>query len=183
MPQPRRKWELIAAAAFVVVHLTSPLWIGELYPFTISPMFCDSPTQCCRYEVFADQDRPVDARLFDLHLVYDGNPPGLGMGIVAQPTLHEFGHVATEQQVVAHVRQALRRSDVAAAIKSPQVTIVQHHFYPDQNQIKHDVNTWVVDVDFQGPSNESQSDSATQTKHSAHAEEDAQSQTPAGDIQ
>lgn len=148
--QPRqRKWELVAAAAFVIVHLASPLWIGELYPFTISPMFCDSPKECCRYEVFADQNqnRPLDAKLFNLHMVYDGNPPGLGMGIVAHPTLHDFGHVATKEQVIDHVLNVMRRENIAAEIESSQVTIVQHHFYPDQHQIKHDVNTWVVEIE------------------------------------
>ena len=72
-PKRNHTWELLAAAAFVVVHLTSPLWIGELYPFTVSPMFCDSPNECCRYEVFTADGTPLDAQQFNLHMVYDGN--------------------------------------------------------------------------------------------------------------
>jgi hypothetical protein len=136
-------WELLAAATFVVVHLTSPLWIGELYPFTISPMFCDSPRECCRYEVFAADGTPLDARRFNLHTVYDGNPPGLGMGIVAAPTLHGFGEVASQQQVVDHVRSVLKG---AAADQPNQVVVHQHHFFSADNQIKHQKKVWTINA-------------------------------------
>ena len=142
-PSQRRNhnWELLAAAIFVVVHLTSPLWIGELYPFTISPMFCDSPTQCCRYEVFAADGTALDTKQFNLHMVYDGNPPGLGMGIVADPTLHPFGEVASQQQVVDHVRSVLSRS---TADRPRQVTVHQHHYFSAENRIQHQEKVWTI---------------------------------------
>lgn len=136
-------WELLAAATFVVVHVTSPLWVGELYPFTISPMFCDSPSQCCRYEVFTADGTALDAQQFNLHMVYDGNPPGLGMGIVPAPTLHPFGEVASQQEVVAHVRSVLASSP---ADQPNKVVVVQHHFFSADNQIQHQENVWTVDT-------------------------------------
>jgi hypothetical protein len=147
MPQRRRKWELVVAAAFVVVHLTSPLWVGELYPFTISPMFCDSPRECCQYEVFAGGDREVDLKLLNLHMVYDGNPPGLGMGIAPTATLHEFGEVPSRQQVVGHVKKVMEQSRTLDSIDTRRLTVVQHHFFPENYRIGHRENRWVVDLD------------------------------------
>ena len=144
LPKKRNhRWELLAAATFVVVHLTSPLWIGELYPFTISPMFCDSPTQCCRYEVFDADGTALDAKQFNLHMVYDGNPPGLGMGIVPEPTLHPFGEVASRQDVVAHVQSVLQR---LGADQPRQVVVHQHHFFSADNRIKHEKEVWTIDA-------------------------------------
>ena len=80
-PRRSRSLELCLAAAFTVVHLVAPIVIGERYPFTISPMFYDQPAECCTYVVTDTDGRGLDAQLFNLHLVYDGNPPGLGMGI------------------------------------------------------------------------------------------------------
>ena len=47
-------------------------------------------------------------RPFGLHLVYDGNPPGLGMGVVAAPTLHDYDAVIDEATVREHVQRLLR---------------------------------------------------------------------------
>jgi len=145
-PKRRRHWELMAAATFVVVHLTSPFWIGELYPFTISPMFCDSPKACCEYELFATDQTPIDAKQFNLHMVYDGNPPGLGMGIVADPTLHEFGEIGTEQEVTRHIRKVLDQLNSAGADCPDQIVVHQHHYFSADHQIKHEVNVWTVDT-------------------------------------
>lgn len=141
LPKRQHRWELLAAAVFVLVHLTSPLWIGELYPFTISPMFCDSPTQCCRYEVFTADGTVLDAKRFNLHMVYDGNPPGLGMGIVPEATLHPFGEVASQQEVVDHVRSVL---DSFTPDQPKQVVVHQHHFFSGENQIQHQEKVWAI---------------------------------------
>ena len=104
--QPR-KLETLCVAAFVIVNLVAPLVIGEVFPFTISPMFCDQPSEYCVYRVIDQDGEPIDGEPFGLHLVYDGNPPGLGMGIQAQPTLHGFGKTATLEQLTAHVEKKL----------------------------------------------------------------------------
>lgn|GEM_PF-3288778 len=137
----RRKWELCAAGLFVAIHLTSPLWIGELYPFTISPMFCDNPRECCQYEVFAPDGTRLDAKQFNLHMVYDGNPPGLGMGIVPTPTLHEFGVVASEEEVTDHVRKMLK---TWTRDRPDHVIVHQHHFFSADHQISREENVWTV---------------------------------------
>lgn len=135
--------ELCAAAAFVLIHLTSPLWIGELYPFTISPMFCDCPQACCQYEVFDADGRPLDEERFNLHMVYDGNPPGLGMGIIPHPTLHEFGAIASKEQLINHVRRVLEN----AGDKFPDhVVIHQHCLYPRDHRIEHEKKILVVEL-------------------------------------
>ena len=157
MQNPRRKWELAAAAVFVVVHLLSPLWIGELYPFTISPMFCGSPTQCCRYEVRDADDQLLDPAEFNLHMVYDGNPPGLGMGIEPSPTLHPFGEIGEEDEVVAHVREILKKrvgqkDDDKDNDKDEtkedldRVVVHQHCYFPEENKIQHQENVWTVEL-------------------------------------
>ena len=75
-----RKLEILCVVAFVVINLVGPMVVGEMYPFTISPMFSDQPSQYSVYEVFDENGQPIDSEPFGLHLVYDGNPPGLGMG-------------------------------------------------------------------------------------------------------
>ncbi len=137
------RWELWAAGLFVAVHLASPLLIGELYPFTISPMFCDCPQQCCQYEVFAADGSPLEARRFNLHMVYDGNPPGLGMGIVPHPTMHPFGEIPSKQRLVEHVRQVLENTQ---GDFGGRVVVHQHCFIPDKNRIKREERTFVVDA-------------------------------------
>ena len=137
----------MAAAAFVLVHLTSPLWIGELYPFTISPMFCDCPQTCCQYEVFDEEGAPLEAQQFNLHMVYDGNPPGLGMGIVPYATLHPFGEVATKEEVVNHVREILNSKNGPAA---KRVVVHQHRFFAADHQIQQEEKVWTVDAEENG---------------------------------
>lgn len=105
-------------------------------------MFCDSPTQCCRYQVFAPDGTELDPKLFNLHMVYDGNPPGLGMGIVAEPTLHRFGEVPSYKEVAAHVRSVLRRT--APGDLPYEVVVHQHHFFSADNQVKRDVKVWMI---------------------------------------
>ncbi|QEG20678.1 hypothetical protein [Mariniblastus fucicola] len=101
----KRRTELVAVGAFIVVNLLAPVVVGEMYPFTISPMFCDQPKQYCTYQLFDQDGKELDLEAFGLHLVYDGNPPGLGMGIEAAPQLHGFGEVPELDEVVAHVRK------------------------------------------------------------------------------
>ena len=102
-----RKFEIFCVLAFVVVNLAAPLIIGEVFPFTISPMFSDQPAEYCVYRVLDEDGQLIDGEPFGLHLVYDGNPPGLGMGIQAQPTLHGFGETATLEQLKPHVEAKL----------------------------------------------------------------------------
>lgn len=104
-PRKNRRLELAAVVAFVAVNLVAPAVVGEMYPFTVSPMFRDQPKQYCTYQLFDESGNEVDLEMFGLHLVYDGNPPGLGMGIEAAPRMHAFGEVPTIDEVVAHVRK------------------------------------------------------------------------------
>jgi hypothetical protein len=99
-----RKTELIAICVFVVVNLFAPFLVGEMYPFTVSPMFRDQPSQYCTYELLDENGNQLELEPFGLHLVYDGNPPGLGMGIEAAPRLHGFGEVPEFDLVIEHVR-------------------------------------------------------------------------------
>ena len=103
-PTKSRRLELVAVVVFVVVNLFAPLVVGEMYPFTISPMFCDQPSQYCTYQLFDEAGNDIDCEAFGLHLVYDGNPPGLGMGIEPAQQLHGFGEVPEFEEVVKHVR-------------------------------------------------------------------------------
>jgi len=111
-PPKNRPIELVAVVVFVVVNLFAPLVVGEMYPFTISPMFCDQPTQYCTYQLYDEAGSELDLETFGLHLVYDGNPPGLGMGIEAAPQLHPFGVVPEVDEVASHVRKVADELDV-----------------------------------------------------------------------
>ena len=131
-----RKLEILCVVAFVVINLVGPMVVGEMYPFTISPMFSDQPSQYSVYEVFDENGQPIDSEPFGLHLVYDGNPPGLGMGIQAQPTLHAFGETSTVDQLRSHVQKKLaemperefvtvKRSLVRCVDHCPAETVVE----------------------------------------------------------
>jgi len=109
-PTKSRRFELVAVVLFVVVNLLAPLVVGEMYPFTISPMFRDQPEQYCTYQLFDESGNEIALETFGLHLVYDGNPPGLGMGIEAVPRMHEFGDVPNLDQVEVHVRNVAKSS-------------------------------------------------------------------------
>jgi len=141
-PRRSRSLELCLAAAFAVVHLVAPVVIGERYPFTISPMFYDQPAECCTY-VLTDADGAIiDAERFNLHLVYDGNPPGLGMGIEPTETLHPYCLPCQQQQVTDHVRGIMQRDSIAGPI-----TIARRHLFPQNNKIVDKTDRWQVSID------------------------------------
>lgn len=108
-----RKLELAAIIGFVILNVAAPFVVGEMYPVTISPMFCDQPNQYCTYQIFDQQGNELDPEQLGLHLVYDGNPVGLGMGIEAKPTMHGFGEVPTMEQVENHIRAAAAKLNSA----------------------------------------------------------------------
>jgi hypothetical protein len=135
----RKLIELLAIAAFVVVNLLAPIVFGELYPFTVSPMFSDQPSQYCTYQIFDSAGQELDPEQFGLHLVYDGNPPGLGMGIVPKPTLHAFGDVVDESTVRQHVQQVMKQSNVPGPL-----TIKRTHVAGGEPRLKTTVDEWTV---------------------------------------
>ncbi len=89
----------------MLVQLVAPFVVGEVYPFTVSPMFSDCPNCYAVYEIFDEAGNPVDTRLLGLHLVYDGNPPGFGVGVCPSPTFHAFGEIGDRQEITHHIRQ------------------------------------------------------------------------------
>jgi hypothetical protein len=111
VPRKRRTIEIVAVGVFIAINVIAPFAVGELYPFTVSPMFRDQPKQYCTYQLFDDDGNKLELEPYGLHLVYDGNPPGLGMGIEAAPTLHPFGEVPDIETVEQHVLGVVRRHD------------------------------------------------------------------------
>lgn len=135
----RNRFELLAVTTFVVGNLLAPIVLGELYPFTVSPMFSDQPSQYCTYEIFDSAGQKLEPELFGLHLVYDGNPPGLGMGIKPTPTLHAFGEFRDESTVRQHVQQVMQQNDIAGPL-----TIKRTHVAGGEPQLKTTIDNWVV---------------------------------------
>lgn len=137
-----RALELWLAAAFVVVHLVAPVVIGERYPFTISPMFYDQPAECATYTLTGADGTDFDEERFNLHLVYDGNPPGLGMGIEPTETLHPYCLPCQQQQVTDHVRAIMKRDGIAGPI-----TIARRHLFHQNHKIVDETDRWEVSID------------------------------------
>ncbi len=134
--------ELIAVGIFVAVNLIAPLVLGERYPFTVSPMFSDQPSQYCTYEVTDAAGQPLDPQTFGLHLVYDGNPPGLGMGIKPAETLHGFGEVPNESTVRGHVEAVMQEQNL------PGPVIVSQHCVRCDEEHRRPVSTqrsWTIE--------------------------------------
>ncbi len=138
----RRSLELWLASAFALVHLVAPVVVGERYPFTISPMFYDQPAECCTYVLTGADGSVLDAERFNLHLVYDGNPPGLGMGIEPTKTLHPYCLPCQRQQVTDHVRAVMLQEGIAGPI-----TIARRHLFPQDHKIADETDQWQVTID------------------------------------
>jgi hypothetical protein len=112
---------LICCALFVAANVAIPLTLGDVYPFTVAPMFCDAPQAYCNYRVYdpngkllADNstrriDPPGAPDPFYLRRYYDGNPTGLGVGICPPPTIDggTFGSIHDEQHVRSHIAECL----------------------------------------------------------------------------
>ena len=103
--------ELLTLFAFLVGNLAVPPFVGDLYPFTVVPMFSDSPQVYCNYLVYDPEGSLLRADDFQLQREYDGNPVGLGAGLVPRPTLDRFGTVPDERAVVDHVARRLAAMD------------------------------------------------------------------------
>lgn len=141
--RPGPRWELVAVVAFVVVQVVAPFVVGEVYPFTISPMFSDRPECYALYRVTNGAGVELDPAVFGLHLVYDGNPPGFGVGIAAQPTLHPFGSIASEHEVTARVREVLlRRRDLPCTVDVTQTMVSG-----GEAKLHKETHQWTVSVD------------------------------------
>ena len=115
---------MFAVFAFVAVSLLAPPILGEMYPFTVSPMFRDHPDCYCTYQLFDETGQELDLKSYGLHLVYDGNPPGLGMGIEAPLTMHSFGEAPELTEVADHLRKILAtQEDVPREIEIRQTVV------------------------------------------------------------
>ena len=141
-PGKRRTLELLAVVGFISINLLAPVLLGERYPFTVSPMFSDHPSAYCTYEIFDSTGQAIDLEPFGLHLVYDGNPPGLGMGIAPAPTLHQFGEVCDNQTVVDRVRQTMQAENIAGPL-----TVKRTHVEGGEPQLKTTTDEWIVSRD------------------------------------
>jgi hypothetical protein len=117
------RWPLAAVALLLVANVVVPLALGDVYPFTSAPMFRDCPGRCANYRVFAADGSELEAEEWLLGRVYDGNPVGYGVGVRPPAVIElEFGAVANEAQVRAHVQQQLARAEHR---RHPFVDVVQ----------------------------------------------------------
>jgi hypothetical protein len=128
----RSQFALVAVALLLAANVVVPLVWGDVYPFTSSPMFRDTPTCCCNYHVYAPDGRELPAEDWLVQRIYDGNPIGYGVGICPPAVLEsEFGQVCDEKTVREHI---------AAQFKNPKhkifsyVDVVQDHIGPIDSQ-------------------------------------------------
>jgi hypothetical protein len=106
LPPPSRLARA-SAVSFAACNLVLSMVFGDLYPFTITPMFCDNPRLYCDYQVLDPQGVQLPLRDFQLQRNYDGNPIGLGAGVRPSPSLDEFGTAPEEAALCAHVARIL----------------------------------------------------------------------------
>ncbi len=110
---PLRRVEWIAGGVFLAANLFVPLLFGDIFPFTSSPMFRDAPRAYCIYRAFGPDGEELKADSLLLQRIYDGNPPGYGVGIAPPATLARFGEIATEEEIREHVLRSLAESKQA----------------------------------------------------------------------
>lgn len=113
---------LACCTIFVLANVVVPLTLGDVYPFTVAPMFCEAPQVYCNYRIYdpagkllADNstrriDPPGQPDPFCLRRYYDGNPTGLGVGICPPATIDGgmFGSLHDEQHVRQHIAECLK---------------------------------------------------------------------------
>jgi hypothetical protein len=109
----------VAGIMLLALNVIVPLTLGDVYPFTIAPMFRDAPRQYANIRVFdLDGTKLADNSLrrldplsqpdeWLLRRYYDGNPIGCGVGIKPPQTLDVFGIVPSKDQVRQHIEQRL----------------------------------------------------------------------------
>lgn len=108
---------LICCLVFALSNLLIPFTLGDIYPFTIAPMFRDTPLKYANYRVYSpdgtkladNSRREIDPTgspdPFKLRRYYDGNPVGCGVGICPPKTLGDFGIVHQEKHVRKHIAE------------------------------------------------------------------------------
>ncbi len=101
---------LVSAVSFAAFNLVLSVVFEDLYPFTIAPMFRDNPRMYCDYQVLDPQGSQLPLSNFQLQRNYDGNPLGLGAGVLPPPSLDEFGSAPDESALIAHVHRILAAS-------------------------------------------------------------------------
>lgn len=115
-------FQLAMVTAFIIISLIAPPFVGEVYPFTNSPLFRDQPELYTLYAVYDEEGRKLPPENYGVQLNYDGNPPGLGVGIVPPETVNLFGMVADEADVRRQVQDHLNKS-------TRKVVIVEQRVY------------------------------------------------------
>jgi hypothetical protein len=127
-------WVLVCCAIFMAANIAIPLTLGDVYPFTVAPMFSDAPRAYCNYRVYGPDGRlladnstrridpPAAPDPFCLRRYYDGNPTGLGVGVCPPATIDggNFGSVQSEQHVRKHFEQCLREHPELAYVDVEQ---------------------------------------------------------------
>jgi hypothetical protein len=131
------KLALACGALFIAANMLVPLTLGDVYPFTIAPMFRDAPRAYCNYRVYsldgellADNstrrvDPPGKPDPFLIRRYYDGNPAGLGVGVCPPKCLDcgQFGGVQSPEEVRKHFQRALHTMPELTAIDVEQEVV------------------------------------------------------------
>src|SRR5437763_1160548 len=100
MQNQRSRIALAAVTLLLAANVVVPILWGDVYPFTSAPMFRDSPTECCNYQVYASDGQELPAEGWLLHLIYDGNPIGYGVGVCPPDIIEQqFGLAHDEAEV------------------------------------------------------------------------------------
>lgn len=98
----------MVCGVFVLANIFVPLPWGDLYPFSVVPMFRDAPLQYCAFTVRDVDGNDLSLEDFRLHRIYDGNPIAMGAGIQTPPSLDRFEDPPPAEELVAHVEERLR---------------------------------------------------------------------------
>ena len=106
----KRTIQLVVVAAFVGVNLIAPFLLGEFHPFSMSPMFCETIDYYCEYQAFDPDGNELPLEAFHLQQVYDGNPLGMGAGIVPAETINHFNMRMPSIEVSEHVKPHVNAS-------------------------------------------------------------------------
>lgn len=133
---------LIVAGIFVAANLIVPVVWGEVFPFTCAPMFCETPQHYCNYRVFGPDGQELSAVEGKCERFYNGNPLGMGVGIVPPRSIDQFGVAHDDVKVREHAEHLLSLHPEWPSVEIEQEVITT---LPDGSVGRERIDRWKFD--------------------------------------
>lgn len=110
-------------------------------------MFCETPQHYCNYRVFGPDGQELSAVEGKCERFYNGNPLGMGVGIVPPRSIDQFGK-EKETDVYEHAEHLLFVHPDWPSVEIEQEVITS---LPDGSVGRQRINRWKIDREVLPP--------------------------------